>query len=414
MLNKSFVALLFFCLMKVHSFAQWVEQDTLGGRLLEDAHFFSADTGIGVGWNGVIVKTVDGGTTWVDKPSGTAAYLFALSFVDDKYGVAVGDGVVLRTMDGGDTWSSFSVGDRLKDVSMIDSIGYAVSYTYDSPLFFTSDSGKTWQEKDLKLAGASPLGIYFTSQDIGYLGTDGELFKTTNGGETWEVKSDKSVSAFHFPSPPDTGYAVGGMYAEFALLKTIDGGETWIDQSANAIVASRNAYNITPSVYFTSVDTGYAVGGDPTNNGYEGLILKTMDGGETWRTMKYPDFGNMYTYFTTVCFPTNSIGYIVGVCPVLKTTNGGGTEFLDGIEEMTNPSQWVLYPNPATTYFQIDFENNTQQKKIEIFDSMGKKVLSIPLKKRNNKVKIGALSKGVYSVRIFSNNKIQTTILIKY
>ena len=63
------------------------------------------------GDSGTILRTTDGGNSWVPQSSGTANMLFGVSFIDANTGTAVGgscgiggESTILRTTDGGGTW----------------------------------------------------------------------------------------------------------------------------------------------------------------------------------------------------------------------------------------------------------------------------------------------------------------------
>ena len=81
---------------------------------LRDVAFTSALEGCAVGadygpdgdiLSGVIVRTVDGGATWI-KAAATPTALHAIAFVDPLHGWAGGGGGALwRTSDGGATWT---------------------------------------------------------------------------------------------------------------------------------------------------------------------------------------------------------------------------------------------------------------------------------------------------------------------
>ncbi|MCP4580257.1 MAG: M20/M25/M40 family metallo-hydrolase [candidate division Zixibacteria bacterium] len=76
------------------------------GDNIEKYHveFTDADHGCIVGWNGGIYITANGGDDWVEMNSGTSKDLYGVEFVDNQTGYALGDGVVLKTTDGGQTW----------------------------------------------------------------------------------------------------------------------------------------------------------------------------------------------------------------------------------------------------------------------------------------------------------------------
>jgi photosystem II stability/assembly factor-like uncharacterized protein len=75
--------------------------------------FVDADIGFAVGIKGVILRTLDGGATWVKQVSGTAATFNSVDFVSsdegwvvDRAGWAPGqEGLLMHTTDAGQTWT---------------------------------------------------------------------------------------------------------------------------------------------------------------------------------------------------------------------------------------------------------------------------------------------------------------------
>src|SRR5438445_6618924 len=71
--------------------ARWVWQNPLPqGNTLYSVSFTSASTGTATGDNGTIVRTTDGGNSWVIQSSGTTNTLYGVSFTDINHGTAVG------------------------------------------------------------------------------------------------------------------------------------------------------------------------------------------------------------------------------------------------------------------------------------------------------------------------------------
>ena len=64
------------------------------------------------------------------------------------------------------------------------------------------------------------------------------------------------------------------------------------------------------SVYFTNVDTGYAVGHNDTGDG--GIILKTNNGGIDWETLMVEDTLKFNLFFLSI---TISVMWLVEVIP---------------------------------------------------------------------------------------------------
>src|SRR5690349_15493893 len=90
----------------------WFWQNPLPqGNNLRALEFFDANTGIAVGFNGTVIRTVNGGSSWTIINSGSTMDLYALHFLNSSTGFAAGRlGTILRTVNGGLNWSTISSG----------------------------------------------------------------------------------------------------------------------------------------------------------------------------------------------------------------------------------------------------------------------------------------------------------------
>jgi len=246
---------------------------------------------------GIILRTVDGGETWVMQESGATWSLHGVSLTDVNTGTVVGSaGTILRTVDGGETWvmqesgidgsnvartptrnvgaSGGEYGDPsyFKDVSFTDAnTGTLVGW--DGSILRTVDGGETWVMQE---SGTTRVlhGVCFTDANTGTaVGREGSILRTVDGGETWVMQESGSTEFLSGVSFTDanTGTAVG---SDGTILRTVDGGETWVMQESG-LQESRSRRPSLYSVSFTDANTGTLVG-------WDGIILRTVDGGETW------------------------------------------------------------------------------------------------------------------------------------
>ena len=85
------------------------------GIILLGVSFTDANTGTAGGanistGNGAVIRTTDGGNTWLTKYSNPGALITGVSFTDANTGTVIGvdfnagETLILRTTDGGDTW----------------------------------------------------------------------------------------------------------------------------------------------------------------------------------------------------------------------------------------------------------------------------------------------------------------------
>lgn len=131
--------------------------------LLEDACFFSADTGYIVGWyNGFCGYTINGGEQWTDQLVSHNQW-YAIDFPTRQTGYLVGWGQFIKTDDGGHTWTD--------------------------------------QTSELILTG-SIYSMDFTDEETGYMcGAGGLILKTTNGGTTQIQEPDITSKLVVAPNP---------------------------------------------------------------------------------------------------------------------------------------------------------------------------------------------------------------------
>jgi photosystem II stability/assembly factor-like uncharacterized protein len=154
---------------------------------------------------------------------------------------------------------------------------------------------------------------------------------------TWQnpLPQGNGLAAFFFTAS-DTGYAVGN---NGALMKTTDGGISWKVYPPSISV---DYY----SVFFTDANTGYIAG----SNNYYGLILKTTDAGASWDTCYKGTQTD--SYLSSIYFPTHNIGYAIGGSDgLLKTTDAGTTWTVLG----TGFGQIVYFTSPDTGYILSPF-----------------------------------------------------------
>ena len=111
--------------------------------------FINEREGYAAGTAGTILKTTDGGTTWLVLSSGTDATLNSVCFTDTLYGCVAGSGGnILLTIDGGATWTKMPCGTNttLHAVCFTDAhVGYIAGgdALQDGIILKTTDGGAT-------------------------------------------------------------------------------------------------------------------------------------------------------------------------------------------------------------------------------------------------------------------------------
>ncbi len=294
---------------------------TYSESYLYSVFFVNSNTGfaVGVDWSlgtNLILKTTNGGNSWMVKSFGENCVLYSVYFTDENTGYAVGEdlsfggGIIFRTTNGGNSWVSQTTeqGNALLSVHFPNSdTGYiaGADFFQGSTIKKTTDGGINWINQ---VTGSSEWlrSVYFLSSNIGYAaGENGVILKTTNGGNNWETLQSGTtnfLSSVYFTSLT-TGYVAG---ENGTILKTTDGGISWQNQASGTNVVFR-------SICFTDTSTGFLVGDN-------GTILKTTNSGISWDTQQSGTSGPL----RSVHFPNNNDGYVVGIIDtLLKTSNAG-------------------------------------------------------------------------------------------
>ena len=191
---------------------------------------------------------------------------------------------------------------------------YILTSTFVLFLACTSLFSQSWYKLD---SGSDEFlsAIFFVDPDLGYsCGTNGTILKTTDGGINWELLNSGTtlpLGDVHFINA-DTGFVTGGTWnGEGVVLRTIDGGDTWS--------TSATCSNLITSVTFINESEGIYTGGYGCGTG----VARSTNTGETWSSVNNP---SSHIWNREVFFASEDIGYIVGSYEkFIKTTDGGKT-----------------------------------------------------------------------------------------
>lgn len=315
----------------------WTVRDS-PASFLEAVAFSDTLTATAAGAGGDIYRTTDGGQTW--EPVGTRlakAPLFDVELIDANTATAVAGGSVdppidpgfriIRSEDGGNTWVGQESGSPwpLYGVTFVDQdTGFAVGGNpfpgqLDAVILKTTDGGDHWLDvTPPDLPGTSLWEVSCADANVcTAVGSCETIVRTEDGGASWEVQQQTACPSLLFTgvsfTDAETGTAVGGG----EILRTTDGGQTWVPQ-ASPIGGLED-------VFFLDEEVGFAVGKTEFAGGF-GAIIATVDGGETWTVQR----GNLPDVVTAIDFADASHGAVVtGGGEIYRTSDGGATWALD-------------------------------------------------------------------------------------
>lgn len=256
------------------------------GFLVETAPAFSDSQNGYFGFGpGFIVRTTDGGASWQQTSSGSAAAILALDRFASGDLIAVGEaGQVLTRTTGGTTWrlrASLTEA-RLEAVQVV---GPAAVVAVDGTgrIYRSSDAGATWSASPAAPPALTATDLHFDSSLSGWVvgqGFEGAaLFRTVDGGATWAPVSDFEGTYVAVDFAGASGWAAA-VYGSF--YRTADGGTTWNELSLPGSPSS------ILDMDFWNESIGYAVGGS-------GYAARSGDGGLNWQILPTPSATDQIT-----------------------------------------------------------------------------------------------------------------------
>lgn len=330
-----------------------------------------------VGDSGTILKTTDGGASWLGQSSGVSTSLASIECPSPAICYALSSyGKLLRTSNGGASWSS----QELSTKSSFYVAGLSCPSTQEcyivgnyGLIVATADGGETWQEQE---SGISESLVDVSCPNVATcyaVGVDGIILKRS-GNSGWSKQTSNVSDLLLDISCPTvsacliTGYSVG------PALRTTNGGQNWNGDGASlafspddvtcpnaavcfAVGGGRIARTTNfgtswqevfsdlsltlSSIECLNADTCYSTG-------WYGLLLKTTSGGASW--------ANLQTSLTNsdlhdVDCPGPALCYTVGKNnTILKTTNGGASWVVQNAGSPTGDLYGLTCLNVNTCY----------------------------------------------------------------
>jgi photosystem II stability/assembly factor-like uncharacterized protein len=342
----------------------WVwSNPTPQGETLNDVAFAGA-RGYAVGQEGTVLRSDDGGRTWIGLPSETQSNLLHVQ-VPDPNTVIVGGGCTLR--------ESTNAGVSFQRLPVISSehgcASEIVSFSFlnastgfikltDGEILRTTDSGRTVEAKASVQSG-SIGNIDFLTLSTGFTITwdpdegGGRILRTVDGAGSWTAvaTTQAKLSDVTFVTPT-IGYAVG---ANDTLLRTTDGGSTW---SAQPLTLPAG----TPPLSFARISCGDAthclVANEP-NSLEDNVLVRTSDAGMTGSLVNPQSEANLIgKNLTSVAFPTASSAVAVGEEGATFLSTDGGATFANHpyarLEGVSDSHRIRIGQSPFDAYMTLE------------------------------------------------------------
>jgi photosystem II stability/assembly factor-like uncharacterized protein len=329
--------------------AGWCWQRPLPtGNWILDISFVDASNGWAVGEAGQILKTSDGGTSWVAQASNVDSRLTQVQFVDASVGWAVGDNnLVFRTTDGGAHWTrqAAEAGDYPGygfKLAVVDAMrAVLISNSYGAS--YTLDGGQSWTATSMNPGKVTPQGTLWSMNSS-------TLTKATHLGADAAVLSYSTNQYLEFFSMGDEQHGLltvrNWLTMDQTLLRTVDGGESWQAHATSGLPTPVSRLEM------TGPNSAWAVADDG--------LYRSGNGGGVWRSVVLPSDAYAYELYSMTTLDSRTLWFRHGNGYYLTTDGGVHWSMQQVSSEYFYPSSlrraggatWLQYD--GRTYRSID------------------------------------------------------------
>lgn len=270
----------------------------------------------------------------------TDSDLYDILFLDKERGYAVGgklfsETAILATNDGGINWHKVQVNlDMDRAVFSITKV--------DNELMAVGIDGKTYLNNGIGLSNWMALQTYrwhwykaiaFSSDYRGIIvGGRAQSYGEFHFVDVWGNAYGERLFDFELTDVIFNQKDVGFISGYGTLLRSTDTGLTWDTLSLKGDFFKALYYNEQTATLWTV--------------GYNGSIFKSMDNGDSWRSIRNGNNPLFNGYaFTNIYFIDDKIGYIIGEKGCILQTKDGG-EHWQPIQTFTDEDLHSIYHNP--------------------------------------------------------------------
>jgi photosystem II stability/assembly factor-like uncharacterized protein len=302
----------------------------------------------------------------------------AIAFADALTGwYGNGTGRIYRTDDGGASWWAIwsHRGTYVRALEFSDGNtgflgnvgpGYFPGVTDRQPLYVSHDAGVHWAPikpvEGRQIVGVCAIDVLKLDGKVlavragGRVGGPAGLLESFDGGQTFRARDMSGVTGMildiHFIDA-DTGFIAGASApdedkAHARILKTSDGGKTW-----RAVFDSDRAGDNNWKLAFPSARVGYAtiISYQAPAGEARGYVVKTEDGGEHWRRLTVTGDKDWIPY--GINFLDEARGWVGGSTGGYGTSDGGKTWSAENMGLSTNKISFARRADGGMTAFAI-------------------------------------------------------------
>jgi Secretion system C-terminal sorting domain/Carboxylesterase family len=238
------------------------------------------------------------------------------------------------------------------------------------------------------------------------------------GDSSWVTSEDLPMISFHSPTDPFAPYNIGTVIVPGFNLPVVEVSGSYHVQKMAAALGLNTSFAAADAV-----GDAYTVQANTFNNGYNGLYPLNRPAGSEADSAPWE--------WWTADNPNNSTGLLTN--PDMSETKG--MAYLDSIQAYAAPrimcalglagspcdpsnvsemeTTMKVYPNPSQGLFTIALNGAETIRLVEVFDIMGKRVLTHNPNASQTVIDLTAFANGIYTLKMTSDSGLKSTLIQK-
>ncbi|MGB3080827.1 MAG: YCF48-related protein, partial [Saprospiraceae bacterium] len=241
-----------------------------------------------------VMHSTDGGMTWAETCGPTRNLIQDVYFVNRNTGFAIGQkGMLLRTVDAGAHWDNISFGNR----SHLCIFGLNVNDLWigtSQRILHSVNAGDNWTEAIIFPAGNINDILAISHDRILAASTTGTIYLSKNAGMTWDSVYSSGLQMRSIARIDDQHYMATGYNG--VIVRSDDQGQTW-----HLVTIPEAGLQYEQSFFLNG--EGWLI-----TSSFKRSMWHTTDGGNTWDTLGLP----LDRFWDGLYFITRDTGVIVG------------------------------------------------------------------------------------------------------
>ena len=259
-------------------------------------------------------------------------------------------------------------------------------------MYFSDNDGSSWSLVNTGVSGNLYIFSIIAKNSMVFASINGSVYSTTDNGLSWLIDSVGVIPYNDLNTLAVNGNDVfaGGQSGVFI---SHDNGNSWVQSNNGLSNLHVHSFAFSGSKAFTGTE-------------WDGGVSVSVDNGANWVSS---NDGLNYNAINSL---------LVNGAYIYAATDGAGI-WKRPLSEMTSitelsASNVNIYPNPASDNITIDVSSSlSTHSTLEILNIQGQTILQQQVQQGKTNINISGLAKGVYILKLSSNDKTEVTRFVK-